>query len=346
MELNFLKIRTLEKLSLVITLFVVVLLALSLLLIQYSYFFLVAILFVLFGPAYYFIYLLVNRYVIFRVKPIYQILTKRESSNAEIAELYDGKDVVSQLDNDIMVWAAQSEEEIKRLKIMERYRKEFIGNVSHELKTPIFSIQGYISTLIDGGVDDENIKYQYLSKCERNVDRLINIVSDLEEITKLESNAVELNKGKFDIVGLCEEVIEVHGFNQNERSIRVSVKNDFFTFCEVYANRSRIEQVLVNLISNSIKYGIEGGKTVISFFDLFDHILVEVKDNGIGIESADLPRVFERFYRVDKGRSRAIGGSGLGLSIVKHIIEAHNETITVRSVEGVGTTFCFTLRKG
>lgn len=289
--------------------------------------------------------LIFRSYVIYRIKPIYQILTRRESSSKEIDEKYSGKDIVSQIDNDIMIWAQQSEDELKRLRVMERYRKEFIGNVSHELKTPIFSIQGYILTLLDGGLDDPNINYQYLAKSEKNIDRLINIISNLEEIANLETGFLELNKQSFDIETLCQEVIDQQDLNNNEKGIQIQIKNESNSKLMVYADRARIEQVLTNLISNSIKYGIDEGRTKIILIDLFDHILVEVKDNGIGMESSVLPRVFERFFRADKGRSRAVGGSGLGLSIVKHIIEAHNETITVRSSIGVGSTFSFTLKK-
>lgn len=285
-------------------------------------------------------------YVINRIKPIYQILTRRESSSEEIDKKYTGKDIVNQLDSDIMIWAQQSEDELKRLRIMERYRKEFIGNVSHELKTPIFSIQGYILTLMDGGIDDPQINYQYLAKTEKNIDRLINIITNLEEIANLESGVLELFKKRFDIIELIEEIIEHPQFSKNDKGIKISLKNEISEKIDVYADRSRIEQVLTNLISNSIKYGIDEGRTTIHFVDVFDHILIEVKDNGIGISSDALPRVFERFYRADKGRARSVGGSGLGLAIVKHIIEAHNESITARSYLGEGSTFSFTLKKG
>lgn len=295
---------------------------------------------------YLFSLLIFRGYVIYRIKPIYQILTRRESSSEEIDKTYKGVDVVSQIDNDIMIWAQQSEDELKRLRVMERYRKEFIGNVSHELKTPIFTIQGYILTLLDGGIDDPSINKLYLSKSEKNIDRLINIISNLEEIANLETGFLELQKERFDIVALCREVVEQKDLNGNEKGVKIQIRNDASQKLEVFADRARIEQVLTNLISNSIKYGIEDGRTKIQFIDLFDHILIEVKDNGIGMDPSVLPRVFERFYRADKGRTRAVGGSGLGLSIVKHIIEAHNETITVRSAVGVGSTFSFSLKKG
>ena len=219
--------------------------------------------------------------------------------------------------------------------------------MAHELKTPIFNIQGYISTLLDGGLEDELINRKYLERAEKSIDRLINIVNDLDTISKLESSMNKLDLETFDIVALTKEIAEQAEMEADRKHITISVKGaeNLPSVFWVQADKHYIGQVLVNLIINSIRYGNEGGATRIRFRDMLDKILVEVEDNGQGIGKEDLPRVFERFYRTDKGRSREQGGTGLGLAIVKHIIEAHGERISVRSEAGQGSTFSFTLKK-
>ena len=236
------------------------------------------------------------------------------------------------------------EEEMFKLNKLEKYRREYIGNVSHELKTPVFNIQGYISSLLEGGIEDDKIAINFLQKADKNVDRMINIIEDLQTISMLETGELKLEIEPFEINNLIEEVIENETDNAAKSNIFIDFKKtDNIT---VKADRNRIKQVLSNLIINSIKYGNpDGGKTVIRIYELFEIIKIEVSDNGIGIDQKHLTRIFERFYRVDNSRSREKGGSGLGLAIVKHIIEAHRQKIEVMSTPGAGTVFSFSLQK-
>jgi len=238
----------------------------------------------------------------------------------------------------------KSRSELEKLNTLEQYRREYIGNVSHELKTPIFNIQGYIASLLEGGLEDKNINRNFLEKADKNVDRMVNIVMDLQTISRFEASELELNKEPFEIYQLIEDVIET----EKENAAKNQVTFELFGGKEitVFADKFRIRQVITNLLVNSIKYSKPGGgETSIRIYDLEDSIKVEISDNGIGIDEKQLPRIFERFYRVDSSRSREKGGSGLGLAIVKHIIEAHDETIEVMSTPGVGTVFSFSLSK-
>ena len=288
----------------------------------------------------------IRKYVAYKLKPIYSIVFSRNVHTHEILDELKDKHVES-ISEELSAWAEPSDMEIARLKETEKFRKEYLGNVAHELKTPIFNIQGYISTLLDGGLEDELINRKYLERTEKSIDRLINIVNDLDTISKLESNMNRLEMEKFDIVALTKEIAEQAEMEADRKEIRISVKgtDNLPSPFWVLADKHYIGQVFVNLIINSIRYGKEGGQTRIRFRDMLDKILIEVEDNGSGIAKEDLPRVFERFYRTDKGRSREQGGTGLGLAIVKHIVEAHGERITVRSELGVGSTFSFTLKK-
>lgn len=238
----------------------------------------------------------------------------------------------------------KSHAELEKLNTLERYRREYIGNVSHELKTPIFNIQGYIASLLDGGLEDEKINRHFLEKADKNVDRMINIVMDLQTISRFEAGELELQKEPFEIYSLIEDVIETEKENAAKSQITFELfrGNDIV----VEADKFRIRQVLTNLLVNSIRYcKPNGGETNIRVYELEDSVRIEISDNGIGIESKHLARIFERFYRVDSSRSREKGGSGLGLAIVKHIIEAHGENIEVMSTPGVGTVFSFSLSK-
>ena len=237
-------------------------------------------------------------------------------------------------------------EEINILKDQENYRREFLGNVSHELKTPLFTIQGYILTLIEGALKDKKVRGKYLRRSAKGVDRLISIVKDLDLITQFESGIKTVDKTDFNIYELIENVYDLMEFESEKNNTKLLVYNENNTPVIVNADKERILQVLTNLIVNSIKYGKENGYTEVKVEEYDkDRIIVRVKDNGEGIEDEHLPRLFERFYRIDKNRSRKKGGSGLGLSIVKHIIEAHQEQIFVESKIGQGTEFSFTLQK-
>ena len=237
-------------------------------------------------------------------------------------------------------------EEINILKDQENYRREFLGNVSHELKTPLFTIQGYILTLIEGALKDKKVRGKYLRRSAKGVDRLISIVKDLDLITQFESGIKTVDKTNFNIYELIENVYDLMEFESEKNNTKLLVYNENNTPVIVNADKERILQVLTNLVVNSIKYGKEGGYTKVKVEEYDkDKIIVTVKDNGEGREDEHLPRLFERFYRIDKNRSRKKGGSGLGLSIVKHIIEAHQEQIFVESKIGQGTEFSFTLKK-
>ncbi|MDX2430208.1 MAG: ATP-binding protein [Bacteroides sp.] len=242
-------------------------------------------------------------------------------------------------------WADKQAEEMKKLREMERYRKDFLGNVSHELKTPIFNIQGYLLTLLDGAMEDESVNRLYLKRAEKSLNRLNSIVEDLESIARLESGEFKMSIETFNLVKVVEEVIDYYEMPARQRNIRISIEGSHSRRIRVKADRKLIVEVIENLVNNSIKYGKEGGKTIISFDDKGKKIEVKVADNGIGIAEKDQPRIFERFFRVDKSRSRESGGTGLGLSIVKHTLQAHQQHISVRSKEESGTTFTFTLDK-
>lgn len=288
----------------------------------------------------------IRKYVAYKLKPIYSIVFSRNVHTHEILDELKDKHVES-ISEELSAWAETSDMEIARLKETEKFRKEYLGNVAHELKTPIFNIQGYISTLLDGGLEDDLINRKYLERAEKSIDRLIDIVNDLDTISKLESNMTRLKMESFDIAAMTREIAEQAEIEADKKGIKIQVRGadslpSPFWVC---ADKHFVGQVLVNLIINSIRYGKEGGVTRIKFRDMLDKILVEVEDNGVGIAKEDVPRIFERFYRTDKGRSREQGGTGLGLAIVKHIIEAHGERINVRSELGVGTTFSFTLKK-
>ncbi len=255
-------------------------------------------------------------------------------------------DPIKRVNEEVIQWAYDQKQEITQLKAMESYRKDFIGNVSHELKTPIFNIQGYIETLLDGAINDPEVNIAFLNKAAASAERLNTLVNDLLEISKLESGNLEMNFAVFDICETTKEVFEVYLPYAGKRNIKLKLQEGCDYPFMVLADKNRIRQVLNNLIANAINYGKEGGNTTVGFYDMDKNILVEVADNGDGIAPGHLPRLFERFYRTDMSRSRNSGGTGLGLSIVKHIIEAHHQTINVRSTVGEGTTIAFTLKKG
>jgi two-component system phosphate regulon sensor histidine kinase PhoR len=255
------------------------------------------------------------------------------------------KDVLGDVNKKVVDWAEDRMAEIKDLRDKENFRKEFVGNVAHELKTPVFSIQGYILTLLEGALEDPNFNRKFLKKAAKSVERMTMLIEDLDTITQFESGILKLDLDKIDIVDLTREIVESREQEAELKKIQVKFNKPYDRPIMVSADAFRISQVLTNLITNSINYGLEGGKTTIRFFDIDEQILVEVEDNGPGIDPVHLPRLFERFYRVDKSRARHQGGTGLGLAICKHIIEAHKQTIDVRSEVGKGSVFSFTLKK-
>lgn len=286
------------------------------------------------------------RFVETKIDPIFKTIQNQAKTKRSIREKIDRGEVIEDLDKEVDVWAQSQTEEIRKLKKLERYRKDFLGNVSHELKTPIFNIQGYILTLLDGGIEDPSINKLYLKRAERSINRMINIVEDLDAISRLESREFQLKLEVFNLVKLMEEAMEDLEMPASQKRIKIGTDKNYNKAILVNADRKRIMEVVLNLIGNTIKYGKEGGKTTIGFTDTGKKILVDISDNGIGIEEKDLPRIFERFYRVDKSRSRESGGTGLGLAIVKHTLHAHKQTITVRSEVNKGSSFIFSLDKG
>ena len=286
-----------------------------------------------------------EKFIYRKIKLIYRTIHNQKlKKDGEIEDLNFSDNIIQKVQQDVLDWAKTNQQEITRLKTSENYRREFVGNVSHELKTPIFNIQGYLLTLIEGGMDDPTINKDYLVKANNSVERMIDIIEDLDEITKLESGRLSMKIDKTDIVELVKEVVDSLEERINKAGVTVKIQNQDKPIW-VMADARKISQVLINLIINAMKYGKINGTIRIKFFDMHDNILIEVADDGEGIEAHHLPRLFERFYRTDKGRARENGGSGLGLSIVKHIVEAHKQTINVRSTVGVGSTFSFTLKK-
>ena len=302
----------------------------------------------LFLFTYFLSHFILKKFIFEKIKVIYKTIQSHKLSKVEKKAFRTGlgEDMISQVNEDVMNWAEGKKAEIEELHKAATYRREFLANVSHEIKTPISNMQGYISTLSSGGIEDPEINKDFLFKTEKNIDRLIELVDDLDVIASLESGEIQLEKDRFDIQALTREVFEFLEDNAKTNDIKLYLGKDENAPVWVYADRYRIRQVMVNLVDNSIKYGRKGGRTKVSFYDMDENYLIEVSDNGIGIEEQHIPRLFERFYRVDKHRSRTEGGTGLGLAIVKHIIEAHEQTVNVRSSPKIGSTFSFTLKKG
>ncbi|MFK8104630.1 MAG: sensor histidine kinase [Saprospiraceae bacterium] len=279
-----------------------------------------------------------------RIKLIYKNIHQLKSgTNAKMPSLE--KEDVEKVEKEVKDWAYSQQEKINTLNTLEEYRRNFMGDISHELRTPIFNMQGYVHTLLEGGLYDESINLKYLRKAATNIERLQTIVNDLEEISKLETGQLRLDLEVFDIQKLVLEVFDDLEMKSQRNEIRLALRQKETFSIPVRGDREKIRQVLNNLIINSIKYGKKGGTTAVDFFFFEDGIMVEVADNGIGIDETHLNHLFDRFYRVDKSRSRLQGGSGLGLSIVKHILEAHQQTIDVKSKPKVGSTFSFSLAK-
>ena len=280
-----------------------------------------------------------------RLRLIYKIINDSSTKkNDKLGQGINANTNLNIVNREVLEWAATRKNELEDLKKLEKYRRNFLGNISHELKTPLFSIQGYLHTLLDGGLEDDNVNRRYIEKAVSNAERLQYIIDDLEVINKLEEDS-KLEKSEFNLKRLIEEVISDLEMISKEKSIKISLDKTLEQGLWVEADKSKIRQVFENLLTNSIKYGVKNGKTKISLFDLGDALKIEIADNGIGIEEKHIKHIFDRFYRVDKSRARKSGGSGLGLAIVKHILEAHSAKIDVKSEMGNGTTFSFVLPK-
>ena len=257
------------------------------------------------------------------------------------------KKSIDEVSEDVEAWAEQRSHEVELLRRNETFRKEFLQNLSHEFKTPVFAIQGYIDTLLQGALEDPAINKRFLQKAGSQAERLVNLIRDLDEISKLERGELKIFKQPFVIQDLVKEVFESLGWKADQQQISFSIKKGCEPPLVVYADKEKIRQVIANLVDNSIKYGRVGGSTVASMYNTDDrNILIEISDDGMGIAEKNLDRVFERFFRTSEGRGREVSGSGLGLAICKHIIEAHGHAIHVRSKESIGTTFGFTLDAG
>lgn len=293
-------------------------------------------------------YYLLERYIYSKIKLIYKMIhnLKLGKDLKEALGEYVSADPINDVEQEVKEWAGEKKQEIEMLKKQERFRREFLSNVSHEFKTPLFAIQGYIETLQDCLLDeDPEMAMKFLKKAENNVERLSYLIGDLDAISKLETGEIAIDFKKFDFVVLAKEVMENLEDRAAEKNIKLYFKEKYTYPTMVRADREKIRQVMINLIQNSIKYGNQNGSTSIKIFDLHDQVLIEVTDDGIGIEEKHHARLFERFYRIDSHRSRQEGGTGLGLAIVKHILEAHQQTISIRSTPNIGTTFAFTLEK-
>jgi len=284
-------------------------------------------------------------YITRRISLVYKLISnlKIDKDLKEALGHNISDDPLNLIEQEVIQWTRLKSTELETLKKISDYRKEFLGNLSHELKTPLFNIQGYVQSLIHGGLDDRKIAESFLLKAEKNIDRLCALVADVDVMSKLDTGEMPLNDSSFDIIALVKEIV----FTLDEFAKKRGIKFELSATDKriVYADREKIAQVISNLLDNSIKYGKQNGTTTIKFFDMDQQVLVEITDDGEGIEEEHLPRLFERFYRVDKSR-KSSGGSGIGLAIVKHIMNAHKQTINVRSAKNVGTTFAFTLNKG
>lgn len=297
--------------------------------------------------SYFVFYYLIEKYVYSKIKLIYKMIhsLKLGKDLKDALGEYVSPDPINDVEQEVKEWARDKKLEIDDLKKQEKFRKEFLSNISHEFKTPIFAIEGYVEALQDGALTDPELAQKFLDKVQSNVDRLSVLIKDLNEISKLESGEIPIDYQKFELTALIKEVMESLELKATKYKITVVFKEKYDVPTWVKADREKIRQVLINLIDNSFKYGKENGSTAISIFALHDQYLIEITDDGRGINEEHLPRLFERFYRTDSSRSRQIGGSGLGLAIVKHIVEAHHQTINVRSTHKLGSTFGFTIAK-
>jgi two-component system phosphate regulon sensor histidine kinase PhoR len=338
-----------QQLSLFTSLALAVLTAFAVLIIRFDLMVFIGVFAFVFIAAYLMILYAIKKYTYRQIKILYKLISRTKAGKKEV---YYYRNVLPEknldaVTQDVEIWAEQRKVEIDMLKQNETFRKEFLQNLSHELKTPIFSIQGYVETLIGGAINNPEINVKFLERTAANIQRLVNLVDDLDEISKLESGELQLNQQIFIIQDLVKDVFELLSDKMSEKGIVASIKKGCEQSIAVSADKEKIRQVFINLIDNAIKYGKQNGTIEASFYKTPSRtVLTEITDNGIGISDEHSLRIFERFYRTDTARSRKAGGSGLGLAICKHIIEAHHQTIDVRSTPDVGSTFGFSLAEG
>jgi len=303
--------------------------------------------FVSFIISFFVIYYLFNNVIFEKIDRLYLLVKAQQPKEIPNTEFQlDEVESMDRLEEEIIKLAHEREKEAEQNRNLDSYRKEFLGNVSHELKTPLFTVQGYLLTLLDGAMDDKNIRKKYLQRAEKGVERLVYIVNDLDMITKLELDTLGIETAVFNVVDVVQNVLDLLEMRASKKNILLTFDRKYVRPIKVVADSEKIQQVLTNLVENSIKYGKENGTTEVSIEDFVNNkVIIKVIDNGEGIEKQHIPRLFERFYRVDKSGARSEGGSGLGLAIVKHIIERHNEKINVESEFGKGSEFSFTLEK-
>lgn len=299
-----------------------------------------------FGGSYFLVLFMLEKFIYRKIKLIYKFIYKTKATRRE--ETYYKyilpQKSIDEVREDVEQWAAKTEAELDLLRKNEQFRKEFLQNLSHEFKTPVFAIQGYVETLLTGALNNPDVNKRFLEKTARNVSRLTHLLTDLDEISKLERGELQLRKENFVIQDLVKEVFEILSVKAEKNTIECTIKKGCEAPLMVFADKEKLRQVVTNLVENSIKYGKPQGSIVASMYQTDGkRILIEISDDGIGIAEKDLTRIFERFYRTDGGRTKDVSGSGLGLSICKHIIEAHGQTIHVRSSEGLGTSIGFTL---
>jgi two-component system phosphate regulon sensor histidine kinase PhoR len=301
---------------------------------------------ILLGGSYLMISIVLEKFIYRKIKLIYKFIYQTKATKKE--EMYYRyilpQKNIDEVREDVEQWAEENKQEMDLLKQNERFRREFLQNLSHEFKTPVFAIQGYVESLLGGGMHNPDINKQFLENTSKNVTRLTNLIQDLDEISKLERGELVLTKTNIVIQELIKEVFESLSIKAESEQISFSIKKGCEAPLIIFSDKEKMRQVIINLLDNSIKYGKKGGHIVASMYKMDEkHILIEISDDGIGIPEKHIQRIFERFYRTEEGRSRDITGSGLGLAICKHIIEAHGQTIHMRSTEGVGTTVGFTM---
>jgi len=300
----------------------------------------------IFSGSYFLLLSIIQNFIYRKIKLIYKFIHQTKASKKE--EMYYKyilpKKSIDEVREDVENWAEQRSREIELLQKNETFRKEFLQNLSHEFKTPVFAIQGYVDTLLQGAMENPEINRRFLEKAGKNVERLVNLIRDLDEISRLERGEIKLHKQNFVIQDVVKEVFESLSWKGEQKNISFSIKKGCEKPLVVFADKEKIRQVITNLVDNAVKYGKHDGSVVASIYNTDGkNILVEISADGIGIPEKHLDRIFERFYRTTEGRNRDAAGTGLGLAICKHIIEAHRHSIHVRSKENVGTTIGFTV---